>query len=135
MEKAYDYESRDGLRDNGRLITRINRISWVLILNKLKTCSKCLLSKDISNFHKNKNAKDGLSVCQTGYYYYKGVKMTINETRAEIKTLEANITELIAKFNDKTDVPVVGIDLNITKVFCRREVDTYTYDVKMEIKL
>ena len=61
--------------------------------------------------------------------------MTIKELRKEREILEETIKGLLIKFNRKTDTPITDIKLNTTRMSSMYEVDTYIYNVDIEVAL
>ena len=61
------------------------------------------------------------------------VDMTIKDLRSERELLEKTINELLVAFNRKTDTPISDITFNTTRISAMYEVDTYLYDIKIEI--
>lgn len=62
-------------------------------------------------------------------------QITIRELRKEKESLEDAVKELLTAFNRKTDAPITDINLNITRISSMGEVDTYIYDVNVEVTL
>ena len=59
--------------------------------------------------------------------------MTIKELRSERELLENAMNGLLVDFNKKTDTQISDITLTTTRIPAMYGVDTYLYDIKIEI--
>ena len=61
--------------------------------------------------------------------------MEIKEIRDKKILLQHDIAVLIRAFNKDTDTYVAEIDLNVTRMNSMYEVNTYIYDVEVELDI